>query len=238
MNKPIYRYLADRKWKEYRRRVLVQRIEQMNIIPDVVPHFEPTADVKLAFGSRNVQPGDFVDSTVSETPCRLNVQLFDRGERLVTIAVVDSDVPNVEKNNFDYRCHFLASNISISPTSPSINLAKLSADSQVVLPWLAPFAQKGSPYHRLSILILQQKDNIPVDINIAKLKAHRDGFVMRSFMTRHLLKPFGVTLFRSKYDEGTAGVMTRAGAEGADLELKRVKVEPLPYKRRNPSSFR
>jgi large subunit ribosomal protein L35 len=32
--------------------------------------------------------------------------------------------------------------------------------------------------------------------------------------------------------------MERAGLGGADVELKRKKVEPLPYKRRNPSSFR
>jgi large subunit ribosomal protein L35 len=238
MNKPIYRYLADRKWREYRRPVLIQRITQMKIVPDVVQNFEPTADVKLAFGSRNILPGDFVDSTVSETPGRLSVQLFEKGERLVTIAVVDSDVPNVEKNGFDYRCHFLASNIPITPTSPLVNLAKLSTDSQVLLPWLPPFAQKGSPYHRLSIFVLQQKDNTPIDIDIAKAKVHHDNFILRSFMTRHMLKPFGIALFRSKWDEGTAGVMTRAGVPGADVEFKRIKVEPLPYKRRNPSTFR
>src|SRR2546423_10026882 len=100
MNKPIYRYLADRKWREYRRPVLVQRITQMKIIPDVVANFEPAADVRLAFGSQRIQPGDFVESTLSENPCRLSVQLFDRGEQLVTIAVVDPDVPNVEKDGF------------------------------------------------------------------------------------------------------------------------------------------
>ena len=238
MNKPIYRYLADRKWRDYRRKVLVQRIEQMKIIPDVVDNFEPTADVRLAFGGRNVQPGDFVESTISENPCRLNVQVFDRSERLITIVVVDSDVPNLETNGFDSRCHFLAANIPVSPTSTSINLAKLSPESQVILPWSPPFAQKGSSYHRLSILVLEQKDNIPIDLAVAKKRARRDNFVFRSFRAQHMVKPIGATLFRSKYDEGTIEVMTRAGVPGADVELKRVKVEPLPYKRRNPSSFR
>ena len=238
MNKPIYRYLADRKWREYRRKILVQRIKQMKIIPDVVDSFEPTADVRVAFGRQKIQPGDFVSSTVSENPCHLNVQVFDRGDRLVTIAVVDSDVPNLESNGFDSRCHFLASNIPISPTSPSINLAKLSPDTQVILPWFPPFAQKGSPYHRLSILVLEQKDNIPIDLEVAKKMAQRKNFVFRSFRVRHMVKPFGATLFRTKYDEGAMGVMTRAGVPGAEVELKRVKVEPLPYKRRNPSSFR
>jgi hypothetical protein len=93
MTKPIYRYLADRKWREYQRKIIVQRIEQLGIVPDVLPFFEPTAEVRLAFRQKNVQPGEFVDSRISEVPPRLKVQVFDKGERLVTIVVIDSDVP-------------------------------------------------------------------------------------------------------------------------------------------------
>jgi len=237
MNKPIYRFLANKKWREQRRLVLVQRITQMHVIPDVLPHVDPVADVRLLFEGKQVPPGDFVESHRSENPPSLNVQLFERGEKLVTVAVVDSDVPNVEMDAFDYRCHFLATNIPISPTSTSIVLDELS-DTQVLLPWLAPFAQKGSPYHRLSVFILQQKNNEPLDPLKAKIKLQRDGFLLRSFVDRHRLHPFGVTMFRNKWDESTAAVMKRAGIEGWDIELKRPKVEPLPYKRRNPASFR
>jgi large subunit ribosomal protein L35 len=261
MNKPIYRYLADRKWREYRRLVLMQRITQMKVIPDVIPNIDPTVDVKLAFvppiafsrrgleygdlskGIRAgdfsyIQPGDFVDSKMSENPCWLNVQSFERGERLVSVAVIDSDVPNLQKDGFDYRCHFLASNITINPTQRTINLSNLSRSEQLLLPWVPPHAQKGSPYHRLSVLVFQQKDNIPVDLSVASKHVKSENFILRSFIDRHLLKPIGVHLFRTKWDAGTAEVMQRAGIEGADTELKRIKVEPLPYKRRNPTSFR
>ncbi|EXJ78638.1 hypothetical protein A1O1_09039 [Capronia coronata CBS 617.96] len=238
MNKPIYRYLAERKWREYPRKVLVQRITQMNVVPDVVPNVDPIVDVKIAFGKKAVGSGDFVPSDVSEKPCQLTLQAFDRGEKMVTIAVVDPDVPNVETDSFDSRCHYLASNITISPTKPLVDLSKLSPGSQVLLPWLPPHAQKGSPYHRLSIVILQHKDNIPIDFEPAKQKVERDGFTLRSFMSRHLLTPISASLFRTRWDESTAAVMERAGLEGANVELKRKKVEPLPYKRRNPSSFR
>ena len=238
LNKPIYRFLADRKWREYRRPVLMQRITQMKVFPDVFPQFEPIVDVKLAFGDRTVQPGEFVDSRISEKPFRLNVQLFERGEKLVTIIVVDPDVPNIEKDGFDSRCHFLAANISISPTLTSIYLAKLSEESQTILPWYPPHAQKGSPYHRLSVFVFQQKDNTPIDVNIARSQVRRENYNLRGFTARHLTKPIGVTMFRTKWDEGMADVMARAGAEGANMELKRKRVEPLPYKRRNPSSFR
>lgn len=237
MSKPIYRYLADRKWREYRRKILVQRLEQMKVVPDVVPYLDPVLDIRMSFGLQGVQPGDFVDSKVCEKPCMLNIQSFEREEKLVTIAVVDSDIPNIESDTFDSRCHFLASNITISPTSPRVDLSRLTKQ-QILLPWAAPYAQKGSPYHRLSIVVLQQKDNVPIDLDVALKKVQREGFVARSFMTRHMLQPIGGTLFRIKWDESMPGVMRRAGIEGVDVELKRAKVEPLPYKRRNPSTFR
>ncbi|KAJ9643682.1 uncharacterized protein PV06_09134 [Exophiala oligosperma] len=238
MNKPIYRYLAERKWREYPRKILVQRITQMNVVPDVIPTCDPILDIKIAFGRKSVPPGEFVRSDISENACQLTLQTFERGEKLVSIAVVDPDVPNLETDSFDSRCHFLATNVPISVTEPLVDLAKLSADNQVLLPWLPPHAQKGSPYHRLSIVIWQQKDNIPIDLEVAKSKVQREGFSARSFMSRHLLTPISASLFRTQWDENMAGVMQRAGLEGADVELKRKKVEPLPYKRRNPPSFR
>ncbi len=238
MDKPIYRYLADRKWREYPRKILVQRINQMRVVPDVIPAVDPVLDVKIAFGKKIVPAGEFVKSDISESPCQLTLQSFDRGEKMLTIAVVDADVPNLETDSFDTRCHYLASNVKISPTQPLVNLATLSPESQVLLPWLPPHAQKGSPYHRLAIIVLQQKENTPIDPEVAKTNIQRDDFSVRRLMSRHKLTPVSASLFRTIWDDSTPAVMARAGIEGADIELKRKKVEPLPYKRRNPSSFR
>ena len=218
--------------------ILMQRLTQMKVVPDVLAHIDPVVDVKFSFGRRTIQPGDYVESRVSSVPASLTIQPFERGEKLVTIAVVDSDVPNLETDGFDYRCHFLAANIPISPTNTFVDLQKLAADSQVLLPWLPPFAQKGSPYHRLSVFILEQKDNKPLDLEAIGKKVEREDFRLRGFETRHQLKPIGAHLFRSQWDEGTVDVMNEAGIEGADIEFRRKRIEPLPYKRRNPSSFR
>lgn len=238
MNRPIYRYLADRGWREYKRKVLVQRITQMSVVPDVLPHIDPTADVKLSFGKRNVQSGDFVDSRVSEIRPHFKVQVFDKDERLVTIAVIDSDVPNVEIDAFDFRCHYLAANIPLSPTSNAISLARLSKTDNVVFDWLPPHAQKGSPYHRLSIFVLQQPHGKSLDIEDVQKRYQRHGFNLRSFIDVQRVKPIGVQLFRSQWDEGTAGVMKRAGLEGANIELKRKKPEKLPYKKKDGARYR
>ena len=238
MNRPIYRYLADRQWREYKRLVLMQRITQMNVVPDVLPHLDPTAEISLGFSRRKVHAGEFVDSRVSEVPARLDVQVFDKGERLVSVVVIDSDVPNLETDGFDYRCHFLAANIPISPSSTSLPFSKLSQDTQIVLPWLPPYAQKGSPYHRYSVFVLQQPDGGSLDI--ASLRGHvkRDGFNLRSFNDKYVFKPIGVHMFRSIWDEGTAGVMQRAGIEGADVEFQRKKPEKLPYKKKDGARYR
>ena len=210
---------------------------QMNVVPDVIPSCDTILDVNMSFGRKPIPPGTFVESNISEEAIRLRIQTFERGERLLTIAVVDPDVPNGETDGFDSRCHFLATNISITPTISQVHLSDLT-EQQVLLPWFAPTAQKGAPYHRLSVVIFQQKDNIPIDKELALKFVQREGFSARALMSRHLLTPVAATLFRTQWDEHMADVMTRSGVEGGDLEFKRIKVEPLPYKRRNPSSFR
>ena len=239
MHKPIYRFLADRKWREYRRKILVQRTTQMKVTPDVIPHCDPIVETSLYFGRRTVQPGEFVDSKISLKPPTLSVNLFQRDEKLVTIAVADPDVPNVEKDGFDFKIHFLAVNIPISTFSNEIDFSQLSADSQVVFPWLPPVAQKGSPYHRLSIVVFEQKDSAPLDYAAIKAKeTDRDNNLLRSWQGRYRLKPIGAHLFRTQWDETTEQVMKEINFPSSDIELRRKRIPPLPYKRRNPSSFR
>lgn len=242
MNKPIYRYLADQKWRKYKRLVLEQRIEQFNLVPDLLPALDPVVDVDLAFGRQNVAIGDFVDSAVSENPPRLNVQTFERGQKLVTVVVVDADVPVPEKDSLTYRCHFIASNIPIAPGQTSIPLHRIqqqsrktenSEDQKVALSWFPPWAHKGAPYHRMTIFVLEQKDAQVLNISEIRKNEKRDGFILRSFVDRMKLKPIGATLFRTKWDESMEEVMKRNGLKNEiNVEFKRKKIEPLPYKRR------
>ncbi|KAL8823388.1 MAG: hypothetical protein Q9191_005904, partial [Dirinaria sp. TL-2023a] len=225
MNRPIYRHLADKQWRAYRRKVQLQRITQMNIVPDILPHLDMTAEVTVAFERREIAPGAIVDSRLSRKPAELRVQVFDKGTRLVSIAVVDPDVPNTATDGFDYCCHFLAVNIPLSPAHPSLPLKKLTRNqsSRLVLPWLPPFAQKGSPYHRLAVFVLQQQqhhhhqEEQELDAEAIRNKVPRDGFKLRSFMDQFQVSPIGAALFRTVWDENTSGVMTRAGIEGANV---------------------
>lgn len=228
MNKPIYRYYAERKWRSYDYRVVAQRIKQFHIVPDVLPKLEPTADVQLFFRRLKVPSGQVVDSAVSEAPPRLRVQLFDGGERLVTVAVVDPDVPDLERDAFSKRCHFLAANVALSPTSPSLPLGHMRADDQLAVPWLPPVSLKGGAYRRLAVFLLEQRPGERVDVaRMRDLYAGRDGFSLKSMRDKFGLAPFGFTMFRSMWDDNTAAVMARHGLPGADVELRPTRVHSL-----------
>lgn len=205
----------------------MQRITQMSVVPDLLPTIDPTADVRVAFSRHNVQSGDFVESRISEVPAKLRVQVFDKGERLVSIVVVDADVPDVEGDKFDFRCHFLAANVAISPTSTSVPFTASAVRERTILPWLPPWAQKGTPYHRLAIFVLQQREGEILDVSSMKDRIQRDGFNLRSFIDKYKVHPVGVNMFRSQWDEGTAAVMARAGIEGADVEFRRMRIGPM-----------
>ncbi|KAI9790718.1 MAG: hypothetical protein M1816_004859 [Peltula sp. TS41687] len=227
MNRPIYRHLADKRWRSYQRSIMMQRLTTMAVVPDVLSHLDITAEVRLAFRDRKVHPGAMVDSRVSEVPPRLRVQVFDKGARMVSVMVMDPDVPDLERDSFRQRCHYLAANIPISPTETSVPLSRLHKDSQVLLPWLPPHSQKGSPYHRLVVLVMQQLEGKLLDVASLKETVRREDFNHRSYQQRNTLKPIGAFLFRTVWDEGTAAVMARAGLPGADVEFKRKRVEPL-----------
>jgi large subunit ribosomal protein L35 len=229
MNKPIYRHYAEKKWRSYEHKLITQRIQQFNIVPDVLPKLEPTADVQLYFRQLKVSPGDIVDSEISENPPRLRAQVFDAGERLVSIVVLDADVPDVERNAYTKRCHYIATNVPLGPTDPSLPLSRIRGEDQLAVPWLPAFAQKGSPYHRMGVFLLEQAEGQRVDAaKVRELYAsNREFFSLKSFRDKFNLKPFGFNMFRSVWDEGTEGVMARANVPGADVELRNTRVHSL-----------
>ena len=256
MNKPIYRHLAEKKWRSYERKLVVQRITQMNIVPDILMALNPTVATRLTFNGEKVRHGDFVSSAVSEAPPALTIQPYSRDEKLVTIAFISPDVPNVEKDAFDYRCHFLASNIPISLAETYVELGALDTTTQVIIPWLPPYSQKGAPYQRIAVFVLEQfspTGSAAQRLDLAAVRqagrydtrrkefnpyTKREDFILRSLIDRYHLRPIGVDLFRTVWDDGTAGVMERAGIVGADVEFKRKRIEPLPYQRLKGERYR
>lgn len=233
MSFPVYRFLAERKWREMKRRILEQRITQMSVIPDVYPFADPVLDIDFKFDRFVITPGDFLATSRTVRAPRLKLQQFDAGKKTVTIVAIDSDVPNVEKDGFDYRCHGIWSNIVISPTDNKVDLSSLKED-KTALPWTPPYAQKGAPYHRISLWVFEQGPTQTINTSKVARQFERKNFVLRSFVDKLNLKkqPLGVTMFRTRWDESTDGVMEKWNIEGANLEFKNKKAEKLPDKYR------
>lgn len=57
MGKPVYRHLARQKWEGYERKIVMQRITQMHVIPDVLPKIEPSVQVRVSFGRKRIAHG-------------------------------------------------------------------------------------------------------------------------------------------------------------------------------------
>ncbi|KAK7713752.1 mitochondrial 54S ribosomal protein YmL35 [Diaporthe eres] len=229
-SKPIYRHFAHEKWLGMSYKILAQRLQQFHIVPDVLSRFDPKMDVQLSFHGYKVTPGETVDSLVSEAPPNLRVQVFDNKERLVSVVVLDSDVPDPENDSFGPRLHFMAANVPLSHATKNISLSRLSGGSKehLAVPWLPPTSQEGAPYHRLSVWLLEQPEGEKLDVEkLREAYSKRDGFNLRSFRGEHKARPFGFNIFRTEWDEGTAKVMERHGIPGADLVFRRKRVYSL-----------
>lgn len=81
-------------------------------------------------------------------------------------------------------------------------------------------------------------NNGVLDSEDVRKRYSRKGFDIRSFINRYSLTPVGAPLFRTKWDEGTAGVMARANLPEADIEWHRKKREKLPYKKKDGERYR
>ncbi|UZP46592.1 hypothetical protein NXS19_014404 [Fusarium pseudograminearum] len=90
------------------------------------------------------------------------------------------------------------------------------------------FSQKGAPYHRLGIYLLEQEPGQKIDIaKLKKLYSDRDGFSLKSFRDKFNTTPFGFNMFRSVWDENTAAVMARSNIPGSDIEFRPTRVHSL-----------
>ena len=132
------------------------------------------------------------------------------------------DVPNVKTDSFDYRLHWLVSNIHISPAqTQAVGTSALPSDT--IVDWLPPHVQKGSAYHRYAMIVFKQPGRI--DAEALKGTIKRDGFIMRSFESKQKLEPIGAFLFRGQWDEHTKQVMQDNGLDGWDKMFVRRKEE-------------
>ncbi|RUP50124.1 phosphatidylethanolamine-binding protein [Jimgerdemannia flammicorona] len=186
----------------------MQRITQMYVIPDLLPPSAvPSVDVTLDFGSDIgvIEPGVFVKPANSIRPPILKVANFHEDTRLYTVLMVDPGESGrtrplrpkqYQPLLFPLPQHTLGchrTNVALSATSPIVT------NGDVALPYIPPHPQRGTKYHRYTVMVLEQprggKQSVHVDAT------ERAGFDAAAFRERHGLVPKGVSFFRGVWDE-------------------------------------
>jgi large subunit ribosomal protein L35 len=68
----------------------MERIHQMSVIPDLLPTFSPTVDLRVSFvEAEEVVPGAFLPVNVTLQAPSITAQAFHPDEKLYTLLIVD-----------------------------------------------------------------------------------------------------------------------------------------------------
>ncbi|KAJ7171718.1 phosphatidylethanolamine-binding protein [Mycena crocata] len=173
MTIPSHRHLVEQRWrKDGALDLLMERIHQMNVIPDVLPVLHPSVDLHIAarlmpehFDTlmrrnrlqrrvntfKDVVPGNYLTPQQTRVPPKLYANVFHTDVRLYTMLLVDPDVPDEENQTFTTFLHWLKPNIPLSATHTG-RIPLLNTHTR----YIPPHPQRGTPYHRYVLLLLQQ----------------------------------------------------------------------------------
>ncbi|KAI9310639.1 phosphatidylethanolamine-binding protein [Dichotomocladium elegans] len=200
MGRPVFRYMRQKEFEKAPLKQLMERITQMNVVPDVLPlDVKPTVQVNIHFADGSaIEPGVFTKPEQSIKPPKVDVTNFHTEQRLYTLALVDPDSPDVENKTYQQRCHWLITNVPLSTTQSIVE------SGETVLEYVPPHPQKGTKYHRYTLIAYEQpnggKDK--VDVKVDK----RDGFDIKNLAQSHGLQVRGVSFFRQVWDETVSDI--------------------------------
>ncbi|KAF8584930.1 PEBP-like protein [Ramaria rubella] len=217
--RPVYRHLAEQKWRgEGTLDLLMERLHQMNVIPDLLPTLHPTLDLRIQFPSAHpsprtalhrarenadfasITPGAFLLPAQTRNPPRMAATAFQHTDtRLYTLLLVDPDVPDERTGSFQTFLHWMQPNI---PISGARRFHKLAPTPH--LPYIPPHPQRGTPYHRYVLLLLPNPEPtraLPIPV---PSDAQRLGFDVRAFVGEWGLDRVqggGAHMWREVWDE-------------------------------------
>jgi len=259
MTKPSHRHLLEQRWrKEGALDLLMERIYQMYVVPDVLPELRPSVDLHVTATAlpqeirlrnttdKQVEPGLFLLPKQTLQPLKLYANVFHTDTRLYTMLLVDPDVPDQENATFTTYLHWMRPNIPLSATHRD-RIPDLNTHTT----YIPPHPQRGTPYHRYVILLLPQppaSDTPDYTLNTAARappgqissayldipvvsNAEREGFDVRAFMQKWGLdgsKGGGVHMFREIWDEDVSNIYKNVLGKDEEPHYGRPR-KPDPY---------
>ncbi|KAL4065768.1 phosphatidylethanolamine-binding protein [Scleroderma yunnanense] len=218
MSTAVDRHIVERRWREEGRLdELMERIHQMFVVPDVVPHLHPSLDLRVTYPEHLVErrhngesskrkhalvePGTYLHPEQTIEPPKLYTDVFHTDTRFYTLLLLDPDVPDEANGMFQTYLHWLQPNIPLSALSPSP-----VADMNTHTEYIPPHPQKGTPYHRYTVLLLPQKSHISVPVFS---RDQRHGFSVRDFIDTYdldLSAGGGAFMWREVWDDAVSSI--------------------------------
>ncbi|ORZ17121.1 phosphatidylethanolamine-binding protein [Absidia repens] len=205
MSRPVYRYLAQRQFEKQPRSKLLERITQMNVVPDVVDvDINPTVEIKIELPNEElsslVEPGVIINPEQTVTCPNVQVSNFHTDTRLYTMMLVDPDSPDVANQTYQQYCHWLITNVPLSATEPTVQ------GGDAILNYIPPHPQKGTKTHRYTWIAYEQGSAGQDQLNIITKMDQRHGFDAKAFAKEHGLTVRGITFFRQKWNESVSKI--------------------------------
>ncbi|KAL4401892.1 mitochondrial 54S ribosomal protein YmL35 [Malassezia pachydermatis] len=204
MTKPVFRHLREQSWRlggSLDR--LEERLQCMHVLPDVVPSVQPTVDLEVLFGTGNgigdhggeggsILPGVFLDPARTLEPPSIRATVFHPDERKYTLMLVDPDVPCEETQSFQTYVHWLVKDVPLSLEKNAI-----PEGHAALLPYIPPHPQRGTPYHRYTMLLFEQT----AESTVAEIP--REAMDVSAFASAHQLKLAGIHFWREQWTDKT-----------------------------------
>ncbi|CAO3626894.1 unnamed protein product [Cunninghamella blakesleeana] len=200
MSRPVYRYLTERQFQKLPRKKLLERITQMNVMPDLVDlDINPTVDLRLKFANHDdiVEPGVFTLPEQSITLPNIELSNFHTETKLYTLLLVDPDSPDVENKTYQQYCHWLITNVPLSATESIVK------GGNTILNYVPPHPQKGTKAHRYTFIAYEQTKELK---GLENNQIQRDHFDVKSFAKQNELNVRGIHFFRQKWDESVSNI--------------------------------
>lgn len=233
LSMPIYRHLDQRAWSEKPLLLLNQRVNQMNVTPDIIPFITPTVDLRLSFPGRTkghragmFEVGELLSSHDSEYLPTIEIQSFSSGDeqqQRYTIAIVDPDVPDVATDGFTSYLHYLQKDVILGATTIHV-----AADNGAVThTYIPPHPNRGTKYHRYTVLVWQQpaaqpQPNAPLS---GDHMFSRTKFNAQHYAQQNGLHAVGINFWRQVWDSNVKTVMRGYPDAGYDDAINYRKIK-------------
>ncbi|EGV61003.1 PEBP-like protein, partial [Yamadazyma tenuis ATCC 10573] len=238
LSQPVYRNFARKQWEGHDLLVLMQRLEQLKVIPDTMPTLVPKVDVKIKFPHNTtsefsgwITPGEILPAFAVSQPPVIQVQHFDHGDvhavRKYTVLVVNPDEPDLTTNSFRTTLNYGVANIGLSLEDNTLDVGKYLAEQLSVFREYEPLVPEvnSGNYQRACLWLFAQKDN--ADISVDTNAFNSQNFDIRQFSESYGLEAVGAHVWRQVFDRSVNRVREQYGLPSGRVFHRVRKAHPL-----------